>query len=38
MDKPEEQEYPHWGRIYLGVILFTVAIIIGLWFFSKIFS
>lgn len=34
----EEREYPHWGRVYLGVIIYTTLLIIGLWLFSKTFA
>lgn len=34
----DEREYPHWNRVYLAVIIFTVAIIVGLWWFSKQFQ
>ncbi len=35
---PDEYEYPYWGRVYLGVIVYTVVLITGLWLFSKIFA
>ncbi len=34
----DEREYPHWGRVYVIVIIFTAAVIIGLWAFSKLFE
>lgn len=34
----DEQEYPHWRRVYLTVIIYTLALIIGLWAFSKLFE
>ena len=34
----DEQEYPHWRRVYLTVIIYTSALIIGLWAFSKLFE
>ena len=38
MDKPEEQEYPHWNRVYLTVIITTIVVIAALWLFSKSFE
>ena len=38
MDKPEEQEYPHWNRVYLAVIIFMIMVIAALWLFSKTFE
>lgn len=37
MDKPEE-EYPHWNRVYIAVIVTTVIVITAMWFFSKSFA
>jgi hypothetical protein len=34
----EEREYPHWRRVYIAVIIYTAALITGLWAFSRIFS
>lgn len=34
----DEQEYPHWRRVYITVIVYTIALIIGLWAFSKLFE
>lgn len=36
--KDEEREYPHWSRIYIIVVIYTAALIIGLWAFTKIFA
>lgn len=33
----EEREYPHWGRVYVIVIVYTAAIIAALWLFSRAF-
>lgn len=30
--------YPHWNRVYLAVVLFTVLVIVGLWLFSRAFT
>ena len=38
MDKPEEQEYPHWNRVYLAVLITTMVVIAALWLFSKSFE
>ncbi len=41
MNKPapsDEYEYPYWGRVYLGVIIYTILLIICLWLFSKTFA
>ena len=35
---PDEQEYPYWRRVYITVIIYTTALIIGLWAFSKLFE
>lgn len=34
----EEREYPHWGRVYVIVIVYTAAIIAVLWLFSRSFA
>ena len=34
----EPQEYAHWNRVYIAVIVFTVLTIVGLWLFSKAFT
>jgi hypothetical protein len=34
----DEREYPHWNRVYITVIVFTIALIIGLWLFSRMFQ
>ncbi|HKQ78979.1 MAG TPA: hypothetical protein VJ810_35100 [Blastocatellia bacterium] len=34
----EEREYPHWNRVYITVIIFTICIIIALWLFSRMFQ
>jgi hypothetical protein len=34
----DEPEYPHWGRVYLIVIIYTAALILGLWLFSQMFE
>jgi len=31
-------EYPHWNRVYITVIIYTLALIIGLWAFSRQFQ
>ena len=33
-----EAEYPHWGRVYAAVIVFTALTILGLWLFSRMFE
>ncbi len=33
-----EREYPHWNRVYITVIVYTTALIIGLWLFSRMFQ
>ena len=32
-----EREYPHWNRVYITVIVYTIALIVGLWLFSRMF-
>ncbi|MFN8004834.1 MAG: hypothetical protein U0X75_27920 [Acidobacteriota bacterium] len=34
----QEREYPHWQRVYLIVIVYTVVLIVGLWAFSRLFQ
>lgn len=36
--EPPNSEYPHWNRVYLAVIVVTVAVIAALWLFSKSFE
>jgi hypothetical protein len=36
--KQEEREYPHWNRVYIAVIIYTIALIIGLWALAKAFQ
>jgi hypothetical protein len=31
-------EYPHWNRVYITVLLFTVVVIYGIWLFSSWFT
>lgn len=38
MEKPEEQEYPYWNRVYLAVVVFLVIVISSLWIFMKAFE
>ncbi len=40
MNQPteDEREYPHWNRVYITVIVYTIALIVGLWIFSKLFE
>jgi hypothetical protein len=38
MNVNEEREYPHWGRVYVGVIVYTAALIVALWAFSQMFE
>ncbi len=33
-----EPEYPHWNRIYLLVIVYSLVLILGLWLFSRQFD
>lgn len=37
-DNLDEREYPYWNRVYISVIVFTIALIIGLWWFSRMFQ
>jgi len=34
----EEREYPHWNRVYITVIVYTICLIVGLWAFGKMFE
>jgi hypothetical protein len=36
--KQEEREYPHWNRVYITVVIYTIALIIGLWALAKTFQ
>ncbi|MGH9802507.1 MAG: hypothetical protein ACRD82_19245 [Blastocatellia bacterium] len=40
MNKPTEgeREYPHWNRVYITVIAYSIALIVGLWLFSRAFT
>lgn len=38
MNQPEEQEYPHWNRVYIAVLITTVIVITALWLFSQAFA
>ncbi len=38
MTEPEEQEYPHWNRVYIAAIITTVVVITAMWMFSKTFA
>lgn len=33
-----EREYPYWNRVYITIIVYTIALIIGLWLFSRMFQ
>ncbi len=34
----QERESPHWNRVYVTVIVYTIFLILGLWAFSKLFD
>ena len=34
----EEREYPHWNRVYAVVLVYTAALIVGIWLFSRAFQ
>jgi hypothetical protein len=34
-EEQSEREYAHWGRIYFIVVVYTIALIIGLWAISQ---
>ena len=34
----EERAYPHWNRVYAAVLLYTAALIVGIWLFSRAFQ
>jgi len=36
--KQEDGEYPYWNRVYIGVIIYAIALIIGLWALTKSFQ
>jgi hypothetical protein len=36
--RDEEGEFPHWNRVYLTVIIYTICLIVGLWLFSRMFQ
>jgi hypothetical protein len=31
-------DYPHWGRVYIIVVIYTAALVVGLWLFSRLFE
>lgn len=33
-----EREYPYWNRVYGTVVVFTIAVIILIWAFSRMFE
>ncbi len=35
---PDEEEYPHWNRVYATVVVLTIAVIFGIWAFSRAFE
>jgi hypothetical protein len=37
-DAQDKSEYPHWNRVYIIVIVYTIILIIGLWAFSRMFQ
>jgi hypothetical protein len=38
MNNLEEQEYPHWNRVYIAVLITTIIVIVAMWLFSKSFE
>jgi hypothetical protein len=36
--RDEEREYPHWNRVYITVVIYTIGLIVGLWLFSRMFQ
>ncbi len=36
--QPNEADYPHWNRVYLLIVIYTVALIFALALFSSIFT
>jgi hypothetical protein len=38
LSSDNEREYPHWNRVYIIVIIYTIILIIGLWVFSRMFQ
>jgi len=37
-DRHDEQDFSHWNRIYLAVIIYTAITIAALWEFSAFFT
>jgi hypothetical protein len=37
-DKTDEREDRRWNRVYLAIVVYTVLLIAGLWWFSQIFQ
>jgi hypothetical protein len=33
-----EREYPHWNRVYITVVVYTLVLIILIWAFSRMFQ
>jgi hypothetical protein len=38
IENQDEREYPHWNRVYITVIIYTIALIVGLWAVSRAFQ
>ncbi|MFN0109354.1 MAG: hypothetical protein ACKVZH_10920 [Blastocatellia bacterium] len=40
MNQPTEteREYPHWNRVYITVIVYSIVLIVALWLFSRMFQ
>jgi hypothetical protein len=36
-EEQEPEEYPHWNRVYAAVAIYTIALILLIWGFSRIF-
>lgn len=34
----DEHEYPHWNRVYITVIVYSIVLIVALWLFSRMFQ
>jgi hypothetical protein len=36
--REKEREYPHWNRVYITVVIYSICLIVGLWLFSRMFQ
>ena len=37
-EKQDELDYPHWNRVYIIVVIYTIVLIVLIWAFSRMFQ